>query len=384
LAPVAERSPSSSLPLYVGGFLGPFGGAVIAVLIPELQDAFGATTGEVAAAIPAYLIPFAALQLVSGTMAERLGRRRVVRTGYVAYGAFSLAAAFAPGIGAFIACRAGQGAANAFLTPILLAGLAEIVPPGRLGRSMGTFAAVQTAAIMLAPLCGGLAALIDWRIAFYAPAVVAVALAALPPPDTAREHAEPARLRAVLERRVALLAGAAFTAFVGVQGLAFLVALRAVDAFELGSTTRGLLLAGFGAAGVVAGRPAGAAVDAFGRVLVVVCASVWCAGCVAVLGLVGSAEALAGAWLLAGVGSTFMWAGLNTLVVEAVPRNRAGAISAISAFKFGGNALAPLVWLPLYHHEAALGFAAAAVAAALTAAFVLPLRRAERVAAAAA
>jgi MFS family permease len=380
---VADRTPISTLPLYVGGFLGPFGGAVIAVLIPELQEEFGATTGEIAAAIPAYLIPFAALQLVSGTIAERLGRRRVVRAGYVAYGAFSLAAAFAPGIGAFIACRAGQGAANAFLTPILLAGLAEVVPPGRLGRSMGSFAAVQTAAIMLAPLCGGIAALVDWRLAFVTPAAVAVCLAMLPPPDTSREHAEPATLRAILERRVVLLAGAAFTAFVGVQGLAFLVALRSIDAFELGSTTLGLLLAGFGAAGVVAGRPAGAAVDRFGRVVIVVCASFWCAACVAMLGLVDSAGLLAVTWLLAGAGSTFIWAGLNTLVVEAVPRNRAGAISAISAFKFGGNALAPLVWLPLYHHEAALGFAAAAVAAGLTAAFVLPLRRAERVATAA-
>ncbi|HVL95169.1 MAG TPA: hypothetical protein VM266_04855 [Solirubrobacteraceae bacterium] len=64
--------PSPTLPLYVGGFIGPFGGAVLAVLIPQLRDAFGATTAEVAAAIPAYLVPFALLQLVSGTIGERL------------------------------------------------------------------------------------------------------------------------------------------------------------------------------------------------------------------------------------------------------------------------------------------------------------------------
>ena len=48
--------------------------------------------------------------------------------------------------------------------------------------------------------------------------------------------------------------------------------------------------------------------------------------------------------------------------------------SVISAFRFAGNAAAPLVWLPLYHLDPALGFLAAGVAAALTAAFVLPLR----------
>ena len=74
-----------TLPFYIGGFLGPFGGGVVAVLVPQLRDAFDATTAGVAASIPAYLVPFAVLQLVSGTIGERLGRRRVVRTGYIVY-----------------------------------------------------------------------------------------------------------------------------------------------------------------------------------------------------------------------------------------------------------------------------------------------------------
>src|SRR3712207_1187454 len=74
---------ATTFPLYVGGFLGPFGGAVLAVLIPQLRDAFDASTGTIAAAVPAYLVPFALLQLVSGTLGEQLGPRRVVRTGYV-------------------------------------------------------------------------------------------------------------------------------------------------------------------------------------------------------------------------------------------------------------------------------------------------------------
>src|SRR5436189_4611519 len=93
LPPVRRALTSPTFPLYVGGFLGPFGGAVLAVLIPQLRDAFDASTGTIAAAIPAYLVPFAALQLVSGTIGERLGRRRVVRTGYVVYAVACVAAA---------------------------------------------------------------------------------------------------------------------------------------------------------------------------------------------------------------------------------------------------------------------------------------------------
>ena len=198
------------------------------MLFPQLRDAFDATTGEVAAAIPAYFVPFAVFQLVSGTIGERLGRRRVVRTGYVVYASRPrVAAAVAPTIGLFIVARAASGTANAFLTPLLLAGLAEVVPRGSLGRAVGTFAAVQTSAIALAPAVGGLLGEVDWRLAFIAPAVVAVALAFFPPPDPERlPDAEPARLRAVLTRRVGLLSAAAFAGYAGVTSLGFLVALR--------------------------------------------------------------------------------------------------------------------------------------------------------------
>src|SRR3954469_11685524 len=93
---------SGTLPLYIGGFLGPFGGGVVAVLVPQLREAFDASTAGVAATIPAYLVPVVALRLVSGTIRERLGRRRVVRTGYIVYGILSVGAALAPSLGVFL------------------------------------------------------------------------------------------------------------------------------------------------------------------------------------------------------------------------------------------------------------------------------------------
>src|SRR5690242_4237243 len=229
-----------TLPLYIGGFLGPFGGGMVAVLVPELREAFDATTGAVAASIPAYLVPFAALQLVSGTVGERLGRRRVVFTGYVFYALFMAAGALSPGIGVFLICRALQGTANAFLTPLLLAGLADEVPPRQIGRAVGTFAAVQTSAIALAPLGGGALGAVDWRLAFVSQAVVAVALAMIPPADGAARAEQPS-LRTVFTRRVGLLSAASFTGYAGITGVGFLVAVLAADDFGLGSVTRGVL-----------------------------------------------------------------------------------------------------------------------------------------------
>src|SRR3954465_13610971 len=98
-----------TLPFYIGGFLGPFGGGVVAVLVPQLRDAFDASTAGVAATIHAYLVPFAALQLVSGTIGGRVGRRRVIRAAYILYALLSLGAAAAPSLGVFIVIRALQG-----------------------------------------------------------------------------------------------------------------------------------------------------------------------------------------------------------------------------------------------------------------------------------
>jgi MFS family permease len=366
---------STTFPLYVGGFLGPFGGGVVAVLIPQLRDAFDATTGAVAASIPAYFVPFAALQLVSGTIGERLGRRRVVRTGYVAYALASAAGALAPSMGLFIVARAGAGAANAFLTPLVLAGLAEVSPRGRLGRSVGTFGAVQTAAIALSPACGGLLGALDWRLALLAPAGLALALSLVPPPDADRHpDAEPARLRAVLTPRVGVLSAAAFTAYASVTSLGFLVALRCADAFGLGSTARGAVLAAFGVAGVLIGRPSGRLVDSVGRISVTVAGALACGLLVGLLGEAGSVWTLTALWTAAGAAATVVWAGLNTLIVEAVPANRAGATSVVSAFKFAGNAAAPAMWLPLYAHDPSLAFMAAGATSLLMAGLTLRLR----------
>jgi MFS family permease len=365
--------PRGTLPLYIGGFLGPFGGGVVAVLVPQLREAFDATTAGVAASIPAYLVPFAALQLISGTIGERLGRRRVVRTGYIVYACLSVLAAFVPSLGAFLVVRALQGCANAFLTPLLLAGLADEVPPRQIGRAVGTFAAVQTSAVALAPLGGGARGALDWRLAFVVPAFVAVALALMPPSDGAAREELP-RLRTAFTRRVGLLSAASFTGYAGITGVGFLVAVLAADEFGLASVTRGVLLAGFGVAGILVGRAAGNWVDRYGRVPVACVGLAASSVLVASLGFAPSAAVLGALWFLAGLGSTLVWAGINTLAVEAVPGNRAGGTSVISAFRFAGNAAAPVMWLPLYHADHALGFVGAGVLAAVTTVFILPLR----------
>jgi hypothetical protein len=86
-----------------------------------------------------------------------------VRAAYLVYAVALLLAAVAPTIGIFLVSRGLQGTANAFTTPLLLAGLADAVPAGERGRAVGMFAGVQAGGLSLAPLLGGLAAEGSWR-----------------------------------------------------------------------------------------------------------------------------------------------------------------------------------------------------------------------------
>jgi MFS family permease len=362
--------------LYAGGFLGPFGGGMVTVLVPELRDAFGVSSSGASLALTAYLVPFAVLQLVSGTLGERFGRARATRIAFVVYAVASVWAAIAGGFGTFLVARAIQGAANAFTTPLVLAALADATEEADLGRTMGTFAAVQTAGVVGAPLVGGLAGSLDYRLAFVAAAIAALALAAVPVPSRGRPGAgELPRFGDALTPRTSWTAGAAFLAYFAITGLGVVVALRAGDAFGLGPTARGLLLAAFGAAGVAAGRPAGGLTDRRGAVQVAVVGAFGCCVLMPLLGVVGNAVALALVWLAVGVASALLWAGLNVLTVGAAPANRGGAVSLIGAFKFAGNALAPVVWLAVYDTSARLAFG---LAGAVCVALALVVARAGR------
>ncbi len=362
----------ATLPLHLGGFIGPFGGAVLAVLVPELRVAFDATTEQIALAVPAYLVPFALLQLVSGTLGERAGRRRTVQVAYLGYAIASVLTSIAPGIDLFLAGRALQGVANAFTTPLVMAALADVVPRERLGRSIGTFAGVQAAGVSFAPLLGGLAAEVSWRLAFLAPALVSLGLMLVPPDDPEHAAAGHASLRELANRRMARLMLAACAGYLGFTGLPFLVSLRIDDAFGLGSSSRGLILAAYGAAGFALGNAAGRIVDRTGGRRGATAGAVIGAAFVLLIGVASTPAALAIVWTAGGAASALLWAGLNTLAVETSETNRAGVVSAYQASKFVGAAAAPIAWLGLYHSSTPAVFAACAAVTLLVIPFAPP------------
>jgi MFS family permease len=361
--------------MYVGALLGPMGGGVVAPLLPQVAGSFGVSTDLAALALTAYLVPFAVLQLVSGTLGERWGRRRAVRAGYLLYVLASLLCAAAPTIGLFLAARAVQGVANAFTSPLLVAGLADLVPAARLSRSIGTYGSLQAAGQSLAPLVGGTAGAVSWRLAFVAVAAVALALTFVPPPGPPRPGLSAPPWRPLLSWPMTRLCLAAFASFAGGAGLPFLVALLAHDRFGAGEQLTGAVLVGFGVAGLCLGSFWGRVCDRVGAGRGGVAGALALVVLVSLVGWLRQLALVAAVWALAGAAASLLTVALQNLAVRQVPANRGGAVSAASAFRFGGLALAPLLWIPVYHHSAAAAFTVAGASVLLAAAVLVPVAR---------
>jgi MFS family permease len=382
---VPDRSPPrrdrlARAGLHAGGFLGPFGGGITASMLPELAGDFAVSASAASATITAYLVPFAALMLFSGTLGARWGQRRSVLGAYVVSFAGSALCVAATAFPVLLAGRAIQGVANAFTTPLLLAAIAATTPRKRLSRTLGLFAALQAAGQTSGPLVGGLAAEATWRLAFVVVAVAAVALAAIGLPRDAGERPgrRAPRLRSAWRPDVLRAAVVALAGWACLGGLTFLVAYRADDAFGLSSGARGLLLTAFGVVGMVTAGLAGRVLDRVGGRRGVLLGAVAGAVPVALLGVVPSVVAVGLLWALAGLCAQFVSVGLNTLVLSR-EENPAGAVSVVQAFRFVGAAVAPVAFTPVYHASAAAGFLLPAAVLAVTAPVALLAGRRARV-----
>jgi MFS family permease len=362
--------------MYVGGFLGPFGGLVVVPMLPEVAAAFGTSVQTVAWSLTVYTLPLALLMQVSGTLADVWGRARTVRAAYLVYAAASLACAAAPSTELFFGARMLQGSANAFTTPLLVAALYDAVARERLGRSLGRFGGMQAAGMAFAPLAGGLAGALDWRLGFVAIAAVAGALALVPPRAA---HRAPAQAGSLLQRwrslgnvRLVRACAVALLFNLTAAGAVLLISLLAADRFGLGPGQRGLVIACYGAAGLLLSPVLGHLVDRYGPRRTGVGVFALLAGVVAAAAWAPTVAALAVASALSGAAATGSRVVVNSLSVTSTPANPGGAASMTMSWLFLGSALAPLLFLPAYSHAVVVGFLLTASAAAAASILAVP------------
>lgn len=154
---------------------------VVGVVLPTIARDLSASFADIEWVVSAYVLCFASLLLPAGTLADRIGRRRLYLIGLVLFALASVACGLAAQAGALYLARAGQGAAAAFmLAPALsLIGHAH-QDPTRRARAWAIWGAIMGLTMVLAPLIGGaIATWLGWRWAFHINLPLCLLLAAL-------------------------------------------------------------------------------------------------------------------------------------------------------------------------------------------------------------
>ncbi len=130
-------------------------GSALTVALPVLRADFDADLASVQWVINAYVLSLAAFTLIGGSLADRLGRRKIFVWGVALFALASLACAFAPTLEALSAARFLQGVGGALLTPASLALISSAYPKNERSLAIGTWAAASAITGAIGPVLGG-------------------------------------------------------------------------------------------------------------------------------------------------------------------------------------------------------------------------------------
>ncbi|HEX6117025.1 MAG TPA: MFS transporter [Solirubrobacterales bacterium] len=142
---------------------------VVNTALPAIEEDLGASFTDLQWVIDAYALSLAAFVLTAGSLADRLGRRRVFAIGLAVFTVASLLCALAPDSTFLNVSRALQGVGGAVMFAVSLALIAQEFPGGReRGTAMGIYGATIGAAVAIGPLVGGaLTDSLGWESIFY-------------------------------------------------------------------------------------------------------------------------------------------------------------------------------------------------------------------------
>ncbi|MEU7067235.1 MFS transporter [Streptomyces sp. NPDC046161] len=160
---------------------------ILNVAVPDLRNALGSSMGQTQWIVDAYALVLGGTVLTSGSLTDRIGRRRAFTLGLAVCGLASLAGALAATPQQVIAARAGMGAGASLLMPATLSLISALFPEEALrNRAIALWAAVGGLGGACGPVLGGwLVSEYSWRAVFwlnvpFAAAVITLTVLVIP------------------------------------------------------------------------------------------------------------------------------------------------------------------------------------------------------------
>jgi DHA2 family multidrug resistance protein len=141
---------------------------VVNVSLPHIAGSLSASIDEATWALTSYLVANAIILPMTGWLASRFGRKRLLMLSVMGFTASSFLCGLAPTLSMLILFRVMQGATGGALQPLSQAVLLEAFPPRDRGKAMGFWGLGIVVAPILGPVLGGwLTDTYSWRWVFY-------------------------------------------------------------------------------------------------------------------------------------------------------------------------------------------------------------------------
>lgn len=138
------------------------------VAVPHMQGSLSAAQDQITWVLTSYIVAAAIMIPLSGWLAQRFGRKRVLLASVAGFTIASVLCGAATTLPQMVAFRLLQGVCGAALQPLAQAVLLDINPRERHGRAMATWGMGITVAPLFGPTLGGwITESYSWRWVFY-------------------------------------------------------------------------------------------------------------------------------------------------------------------------------------------------------------------------
>jgi EmrB/QacA subfamily drug resistance transporter len=142
---------------------------IVNVALPSIGRELHASVSGLQWVVDAYTLVLASLLMLSGSTADRLGRRRTFVIGLSVFAAGSLLCSLAPSLGFLIVFRMLQAVGGSMLNPVAMSIITNtFTDPRERAQAVGVWGAVVGISMALGPIVGGfLVSTAGWRSIFW-------------------------------------------------------------------------------------------------------------------------------------------------------------------------------------------------------------------------
>ncbi|MFX1380403.1 MAG: MFS transporter [Promethearchaeota archaeon] len=340
--------------------LGPLTGNIINVLFAVLSSYFHVSPDNILIAIPAFMFPFAIIQLFSGAISDIKGRIPVLITGLVIFAIAMLTAALSLNLLMYVIANVLGGIGFGFINPVLIALMTDITSPPQIAKKMGYLGASANLGVGFGPLLASQMILIGWQsiyvlfIVITCFCLVYFILARRPPQNISVQSGLHTFLSQLSKewRRIPVFLMILSAFFISYTYIAINIWTSKTLAGVLDPTIIGvvLFLAGFGAA--ITGILTGFLIKMKGARLPLIIGSLFLFSSLLILLIIGDITIperfilLASGWVLAGFSGGILFTTITYYSQILSPERRGALAGSLTASYFTGIALVPMILAP--------------------------------------